>query len=114
MDKRQRRKNAPCRVLEMGRLWVRISAQNPPTTALLAVGGVVTPIAVKIGTLGQQCGISSEKQGGKGAVSLEPYPLTPLEVKSTIYRPFEMILLQYFALLSSVFGWKYPAPLLGL
>ena len=104
MDNRQRRKNAPCRVLEMGRLWVRISAQNPPTTALLAVGGVVTPIAVKIGTLGQQCGISSEKQGGKGAVSLEPYPLTPLAVMSTIYRPFGMISLQYFVWLFSVFG----------
>ena len=98
----------------MGRLRVRVSAQKPPTMALLAVGGVVTPIAVTIGTLGQQCGISSEKQGGKGAVSLEPYPLTPLEVRSTIYRPFGMISLQYFALLFSVFGWKCQAPLLGL
>lgn len=98
----------------MGRLRVRVSAQKPTTIALLAVGGVVTPIAVTIGTLGQQCGVSSEKQGGKGAVSLEPYPLTPLEVRSTIYRPFEMISRQYFAWLFSVFGWKCQTPLLGL
>ncbi|MEW9122786.1 hypothetical protein [Ruminiclostridium cellobioparum] len=40
----------------MGRLWVSVLAHKSPTTALLAVGGVVTPIAVIIGTLGRQCG----------------------------------------------------------
>jgi hypothetical protein len=39
-----------------------------------------------------------ERQEGKEAVSLEPYPLTPLEVRSTIYLLCEGILLQGFVL----------------
>lgn len=88
----------------MGRLWVRVSTHKSLTTDLLTVGGVRMPLCLILATQGQQCGISSEKQGGKGAVSLEPYPLTPLAVMSTIYRPFGMISLQYFVWLFLVCG----------
>lgn len=42
----------------MGRFWVHVAAQKPPTRPFLAWGGVVTPIALTSATQGQPAGQS--------------------------------------------------------
>jgi hypothetical protein len=85
----------------MGRLWVRAWLTNRPQRLLLEVAEGFTPTSILKAHTGATVGaLVLRKQEGKGAESLAHYPLTPLEVKSTIYLPFGRISLQGFALQS--------------